>query len=582
MALPRLASGSVWQDDLPTVRSVGLVSVSAPATASTLVAQLAACLPLGTLSFRLAFASCLALAAASWLLFRFARQLFHTHVSSSALSTPLALLACAGASFTTLMQQQAMIAVDTTLNVALALGVFATLTHSTWTRWQRHALTGALLAVLACNHVLTALVVGLAVLAVTLWRRDWVQGKQRVFVVALSAAVGAAMFAPWPIRAYSPNALWHFGLGMDGYDLAPVDVLQQAGMRFGSWTEQLGPVMVIAGLIGVVLAVTRKRTRWFAVLVLPVLLADTAMPSMLARHSSWLTLDPMTPVRCLALACLSVAMGLAVQAIVTMLQDTGLAMAKAAAVLVLVFHVSIVGMLSERAAFLADPSQGTDGTGAAHFTDEALYKLEPNAMVLVRSDAMLWRLYAERVTGGGRPDVVVVPMTLLGRGDHAARVLAEEPHATMLLRDMALEANVGEHAFATIADKRHLFAEFDPYWQSAVASHLRADGMWLALESQPVSRSERRLAAQRAVKSIDDLLKRLPPAQSSDRATRVVVASVMRQQTLAAARANDRQATHELLAKLQSIAPDDWFLRTMSQRLAFNQDATIDITGLLR
>ena len=77
--------------------------------------------------------------------------------------------------------------------------------------------------------------------------------------------------------------------------------------------------------------------------------------------------------------------------------------------------------------------------GATAYVDEALVKLEPNAMVLARSHALVWRLLAARVVGGSRPDVVLVPFPLIGHGTVASSVLAAEPGANMLIRDVALE-----------------------------------------------------------------------------------------------------------------------------------------------
>lgn len=579
MALPRLATDSVWRDDLPLLQGLGLVSVTGPSTLSTWLMLCASLVPFGSLTYRLAIVSSIGLAACGWLVFAFARQLLNTHVPQNAFNTPLALLASLCTTLVTSMQAEATIAAGATPTVACAMGALVILSHPTLAPWHRYSFGAIVVALLLSNHLVTGLVVAAGVigaLASIGSRRQRLAAKSRRIVLLSFVVSCFVLWAPWVLRAFAPNALHHFGLRLGQFDLPPLDISYQATTSFSAWRGDLGTVVLCFGVFGLLTGVVRVRTRPFVVPLVTIIVADAVLPS---TAQSVLTTDAMMPVHCLAIASLAVGACVGVQAIVASLTDTGVAMAKAAAVLVLLFYVSLVGMLSERAAFSVDRS---NMMGATKYTDEALTKLEPNAMVMVRSDAVLWRLYAANLTAGTRSDVVVVPLLLLGRGDQAAKLLAREPGSTLLLRDMALQATIEEHAFSIVADKRYLYVELDPSWDSSVASHLRAARLWLSAHPQPVARSDRRAAALQASKIIDQVARDVAASSANDTATAAVISGVVRQQTIAAAAANDRQAAQELLNGLAAVSPNDWFVKTMAQRMSFTEDATIDVSGLMR
>ena len=152
----------------------------------------------------------------------------------------------------------------------------------------------------------------------------------------------------------------------------------------------------------------------------------------------------------------------------------------------------------------------------------------------------------------------------------------------MLLRDMALEGTVGEHAISRVSDRRRLYAELDPSWKSNIAMHLKADGLWLSMEPQPLGRSDRRIAATKAAAMLERIASTLSTSDTSDTATQSVLLAVARQQVVAAALAKDRQATHDLLQRMAAVAPNDLFVRALRQRAEYASGSSIDIVGLIR
>jgi hypothetical protein len=128
-------------------------------------------------------------------------------------------------------------------------------------------------------------------------------------------------------------------------------------------------------------------------------------------------------------------------------------MARSGAVLVVVFHLTLIALTSEEAGFAADRSEQL---AAEVWADEALGRLEPRSAILVRSPALAFRLWAARLTRGERPDVVVIPVPLLDRGNVASSLLAEERALEPLLRSFALTGAPNEFALSKAADVRPL------------------------------------------------------------------------------------------------------------------------------
>jgi len=575
-ALHRVASDSVWRDDLPTVRGLGLAALGGSTTLTTVAMQAASLVPLGPLPFRLALVSAFALSLCAGLVFLLARRLLETNVPGSFLNAPLAAIAALSATLGPGLQGEATVAGGATVPLAAGLAVLWVVTHPDWSRERRHLIAAVLLGALLSESPLAAAVVAAAVVASTVLRKDWPRSRREVIPLGVMIVVACVMTMPALLRPSSPHAALNFGHSLAMFDLAAVDSLAQPTTGLAAWKAEVGAVTLAVAVLGGVMAMIRARTRWLIAPLLVVVVADVVFP---ASHGGVLTTDLLTPLRSFAIAAVAVGACLGVQTVVTTLSDTGLPMAKAAAVLVMLFDLTLVAVTAERATFSIDR---TNMRGASAYTDEALIRLDPNAMVLARSHAVVWRLLASQIVGGCRPDVVVVPLPLVARGTVAASVLALEPGASMLLRDMALEGHAGEHAVSRVSDRRHLYVELDPAWKGSIATHLKADGLWLSLEPQPLGRSDRRLSAEEAGKVVERVAKVAASSQPSDAATQSVLLTVVRQQAVAAALAKDRQATHDLLTKMAAVAPNDWFVRTLKQRLEHAAGAKIDVSGLVR
>jgi len=575
-AAQRVGVDSVWRDDLPVVRGLGLAALGGSATLTTVAMQAASLVPLGPLPYRMALVSAMALSVCAGMVFLLARRVLATHVPNSYLNVPLAGVAALGATLGPGLQSEATVAGGATVPLAAGLLVLWAATNADWPQMRRHLLTAVLLGVLWSDSMLAACAVSIAVVLGMLGRKDWPKDGKGWIPVPVMVGVAAAMMLPALLRPSSPHALLNFGHGLSQLDLSIVDPLAKPTTGLSAWRTEVGVVTLSLAAFGAVIGLLRARTRWLVLPLLIVVVADAVFP---ASQGGVLTVDLLTPMRSYAVAALVICSCLGVQTVVTTLSDTGLPMAKAAGVLVLLLALALVAVTAERSAFSVDRSATR---GATVYTDAALVRLDPNAMILARSQPVVWRLLAAQIVGGARPDVVVVPLPLIARGTVAAGVLAVEPGASMLLRDMALEGTAGEHAISRVSDRRRLYVELDPSWNGAVATHLRADGIWLSLGAHPLGRSDRRIAASEAATTLERLAKTVARNQVSDPATQSILLAAARQQVVAAVLAKDRQATNDLLQRMAEVAPDDLFVRALKQRAEFATGSIIDVAGLIR
>lgn len=575
VALYRISADSVWRDDMAVVRGLQVVSLGGPSSLSTLLMQASSLLPIGTLSFRMGIASAVGLSLCAALLQILTTRVLTLHVSDAPLlNRLLATVATLTVTLAPALQAEGTAGGGAVMALAAALAVFTMLFHgpSQGLRW--YLLASVMYGALLAESVLTGLVI-VPSIAVALWGLR-PQGSRRALLWLLAFAIIPAVFLHLPavIRPHAPNVAIHFGHGFELASLVPIDPEARVTGALGAWKGEVGLISLVVALLGLGVGLWRKRVRW---VVLPLALAVVADAVFPATKGSVLFTDLLVPLRAVAVAAISVIAALGVQAIVTTLLDTRLVLGRAAAVLVVLFNVTLIGITSEQATFSVDRSQWW---GASAYADEAFEKLPSNAVVLARSHAVMWRLLAARTLTGARPDVIVVPFPLIAKGSVASQILEDEPAASLLLRDMILQGTPTAHAIARVADQRALYAEFDPSWPAELATQMKADGLWILLKPHPLGRSDRREGITQSAKIIRRLVADARACDVPDRATESVLLSLARQQTVAAALANDLQTARDSLGVLEELAPEDRFVRMVRQRLLHSVE-TVDVGGLL-
>jgi hypothetical protein len=297
------------------------------------------------------------------------------------------------------------------------------------------------------------------------------------------------------------------------------------------------------------------------------------------REGSLVSSDELAPLHLVSLAFLCALVAVALQAVLVTMLDMRLALAREASVLFVMGALALAAANAEEASLVADRSVAR---GAESFTDEAIERLWPGAVLLVRSRAAAHRLWTARAIDGMRPDVLAVPVPILGDTRVTLALLRAEPALQQIMRDVSLDGRPGEEALTILADARPVLLELDPRWDRRVVSHLVADHFWLGFAPEPLGPSDRRAAFA----DLRSRFARVLAASTIDERIDPITAAVLRARvTDAVAEAaflGDRDEAVALLEQLGKVASGDRIVTELTQRLAATKSGPVDIRGLLR
>jgi hypothetical protein len=282
------------------------------------------------------------------------------------------------------------------------------------------------------------------------------------------------------------------------------------------------------------------------------------------------------PVELLARAVLMLSAALALHTLALGLAQARLPLASAAQVLLVVFSFTFVLMRTDASAQLTERQAQR---AAESWTDEALGSLPGRSLLMVRSEPAAWRLWAASSTRGERPDLTVLPLPLLDRGDTAARLLELEPHLAPLIRELRVTGRPSEFALSSLADARPLYVEFDPRWDHRLLEHLLPRPFWMRFTPHALGRSDRTAALEAGRAPFERVLDRarhpLP-----DPATLEMLAACAREQAVMLAAVGDHQSALGLAAALSELPSEAEFVATLRSRLE-NKQRGVDWVALL-
>lgn len=584
-ALIRSAPGSQWRDDVAMLRGAGLLVGQLQGAPTALLTACALQLPGGPAHFRGAVVSALAAGLAGALVVSLVRKITAAGGAPPLVQLSLALLASLTFTLSPTLQAEATVAGGSTVAVALGLGVLS-LALAEPTRDRRVA-QGLVFGVLALDSPPAAAVIALAVAAhAVLTRRGRALRSAGPAMLPLLGGLSvplALVSVGLLLRPLAPSLWVDVGRGLSFGGLSPIDVELLRVRALSSWLTDVGVFPVLTGTVGAALVLLRPSLRPLGVPLLLVVLPDLLVP---ADRTSVLSVDPLAPLRSLSVASFAILGAVALQTALQLLDRSRLPFARAVSVLLLAFSAAILAIASEEATLRVDRSAARS---VEVFTDEALERLPPRAVVLVRTDATAFRLWAARLVRGQRPDVTVVPLPLLTRGSVAQRALAEEPACAPLLRDLSARGTPSEYALSTLADARPLFVELDPTWDRALSSHTTPDRLWLRFASQPLGPSDRKATQQAqdlartrvrgAATSSDEEHGGYP--DSSSEGTLEVLSARAREEVAVAAFVGDTEAARRSLTALAELRRNDAFAAAARSKMA-KARRSLDLRGMLR
>jgi hypothetical protein len=502
IALTRASSHAQWRGDVAAVRDVGLAGLGWGGGVSTALSQVALLLPLGSVTFRTALVSCLALAVAAQALFGLALSMLRAVEArgrdepSEVAAPALAALATMLATMAPTFQSEGTVGGGVMVAAALCLAVIArTAAAAERARVENpHRglvgsafLLGAAIAENAVAGGVTALVLIVASLVAPSSAgtgKVWLIPSRVVRASGLAALAGLLVFsAPGLLRAMAPNTAldlggpWLWGSLLPGAAAAKPTLVQ-------AWTTELGVIAVGMAAFGVVTLALLRDTRVWLIAPLLVFTAELLLHSRVGATEGALGL------RSLSLGLTACVSTVGVHAFFTRLTRLRVPLARAGAALVVAFTGTLVALTVEQSSEVADRDRAR---GAEELTDLAVERLPPRAAVLVSAPHLTWRLLAASLVEGRRPDVLLLTKSILHRGDAASRLMAREPSAEPLVRLFAIEGRTDEFSLNEIADARPLVVEPDLSWSDPEYAHLSIDGAWLRFQPEPLGKSDKRL-----------------------------------------------------------------------------------------
>lgn len=576
VTLLRTSAFTQWRDDLPIVRALGLVPIGGEGTLSSVLMQAASLLPIGGRVLRAALPSALCLALASRLAYALTARLLEQNAFTPRLTPFLALAAALTATLAPTWQLEGTIAGGATLAAALVLAGLL-LRPSASTRDARVWLAfGAFVGLTSMeSHAAGAAL--LVALAAQVFAIGELPPKRGVALAATGALVTGLLCAiPIAVRPLASRAWVHLGITLSSASVAGADVAAARSGILTTWFAEVGIIACVLALGGLAWGLIRSKTRWIAVPLAILVVADVVFP---ATRGGLLSADPLAPVRLLALVALAAAAALGVHTAAVALQRSDLPFARTAAALLVAFDFTLVLVTGEDSGF---PADRTSQNAAEVWTDEALGGLPPRSLLLVRSETVAWRLWAARVARGERPDVVVVPLPLIGKGSVATKLLALEPALAPLIRDMAVSGQPSESALSSLADARPLYVELDPSWDKRLVDHLIPKPFWLHFAPHAYGRSDRTAALEKGRRPFKRVLDAAHAAEHKDQATITMLSVRTQEQAIALAALGDRDSVGELVADLRAIDPDHAFATELEARMKKKATGRVDVSGLIQ
>jgi hypothetical protein len=553
-----------WRDDLPAVRALGLVPSGTEGMISTALTQLLALLPVGGRLLRAGWVSALGLALAGAVAYRLIHRALTSSLPTPRLSPPLALAATLTAVLAPSWQLEGTLAGGITLGVALALTAIWTAV-GTEQRWST-LLLGALIGCTAVESHAAALALGVALLSRALLRRRWPKPH-----TAIELLIGvSAPLVPWALylvlRPLSPNVELDLSGGIGTSSLVSVDAAAERTTALAAWLVDAGVLSCALGLFGLGIAVFRRSVRALGAPFAALFLGDLGFP---ASKVGILASDTLAPVRLLSLIAIAGASALAVQAIATYVRRVRLPFAEPASALLVVFQFTLAFAAVEASAYSADRREQV---ASDSWTDAALASLPPSSLLLVRSEALAYRLWAAQIARGARTDLVIIPEPLLERGNVAQLLLRREPALAPLVREMALTGAPTEFALSSLSDARPLFVEIDSRWSQRLRDHLAPRAFFPRFSAHPLGRSDRAQSLKEGADAWQRTLAVAARSGARDAATLVVMQSELRDRAQLLVDVGDRDAAQVAVQSLFGIDPGDAVAAELSARLIAQND----------
>jgi hypothetical protein len=493
------------------------------------------------------------------------------------LSALFAMLASLLVCLSTPMQSAATVAGGASVAVALCLAAIAVdsvlLRASDEPRVQRlRAAVGAMLVMALAEHYFACAV---AVLVIGV-QRATVRGPVRPLAArsTFAGALVAAGACGVPLlRMLRPHALIPELPTL--IDSVRADYYAPIHLGWGgaqTWADS-GGLLLCAALLGFVWALAKPALRpWAFGGVAVVVLANA-----LRTDAAGLRESPVVVVRVMALACVTLFATIAAQTLALLVMRARLAYVGGSVIVIPALYGLLVAVHADEADIRAESAFGNANDV---FTQEGIWTLPHASLLLVRTQEIALRVWAERLARGMRPDILVVTPHQLQSPTRFNRLLEIEPALAPVIRDSVMRGRVSEYVLSQLADTRPLFVELDAGWDARVREHLAPSGLWLQFHSQNLGHSDRysKMTATRV--SVDRVIEVSNASVPPDRRTLRLVALRLKEQALVSASLGDRAGLYPLLQELEKTGVAGDFVVALQRLLNEKAHGPLDWTTL--
>jgi hypothetical protein len=220
-------------------------------------------------------------------------------------------------------------------------------------------------------------------------------------------------------------------------------------------------------------------------------------------------------------------------------------------------------------------------SAARAWTNEAFGDLPPGALVISDAPEVAWRLWASRVTEGTRPDVMLVPSRLLGRGNVARELLEAEPRIAGLIRDHATHGTASELSLSQLADSRPLKVELDYDWDKRLLAYLTPDGVWSDVAPHALGRSDRKSRYKEVRGALERVLRQAHTERGTDQETVDRIARDLYHHALVSATLGDGELAERMLRRLGRVRPDDPEWQALRNKLKSSPRGALNVRAMV-
>jgi hypothetical protein len=542
---------------------------------SAVLAQFTQLLPLGNRVFRAALVANLGAATTCLVFFHLLHRLLSSNAHTPRLTVWLSMLSSLLLCLSTPMQRAATSAGGASVGVALGLGAIALYDRAAQSseparRNRVQVAVGALLVTAFFEQYWAAFIALFVIGAQRVLTRERASRTEPGMILFGGLVAAAACSVPLlrmqrPHRSIPelPSLITSLGQG----ESSPL-AMTSGGVR---WWNDSGLSLACAALFGALWCVAKPPLRarglgWFGVLVLASSFGDAAVGY---RES------PAAVLRVMAFAAVIVLATIAAQTLALVLIRTRVTYLGGSIFVIPIVYFLLIAVHADDADIEAAAGfkYGNDV-----FTQEAIWTLPRNSVLLLQTPEYAYRFWAERLAHGMRPDVLVVTPQQLGQRKGLNRLLESESAFAPLIRDWVLKGRPSEYVLSQLADVRPLFVELSPNWDVRVREHLSAWGLWSEFHSQTLGRSDRysKMASTRG--SVDRVIEVCKGSVPPDTSTLHFVSMRLKEQAMVAASLGDRPGLDSLLEELDKTGAQRAFVAALRKLLIDKAHGPLDWT----